>query len=113
MMTSFQRSAVQSSLFALLAIFLGAYSQTSAATLKAPTLISQSINTRAVAFESVTFRAEPFPLTSTAAFSPDNRTRICVFAMGVQVLTGEGVNAFTADVQDASGKLYPMQVEFM
>jgi len=113
MMTSFPRSAIQSSLFALLAIFLGAYSQTFAATLKAPTLISQSINTRAVAFESVTFRAEPFPLTSTVAFSPDNRTRICVFAMGVQLLTGEGVNAFTADVQDASGKLYPMQVEFM
>jgi uncharacterized protein (DUF1800 family) len=113
MMTSFQRSALQSSLFALFAILLGAYSQTFAATLKAPTLISQSINTRAVAFESVTFRAEPFPLTSTVAFSPDTRTRICVFAMGVQLLTGEGVNAFTADVQDASGKLYPMQVEFM
>src|SRR6185295_2876790 len=113
MMTSFQRSAIQSSLFALLAMFVGAYSQTFAATLKAPILISQSINTRAVAFESVTFRAEPFPLTSTVAFSPDNRTRICVFAMGVQLLTGEGVNAFTADVQDASGKLYPMKVEFM
>lgn len=112
MMTSF-RSNVRSSLLALLAIFLGAYSQTFAAALKAPTLISQSSNTRAVAFESVTLRGEPFPLTSTVAFSPDTRTRICVFAMGVQLLPGEGVNAFTADVQDSAGKLYPMRVEFM
>src|ERR1041385_4368290 len=113
MTISCQRSTIQRSFLALLAIFLGAYSQTFAATLKAPTLISQSLNTRAVAFESVTLRAEPFPLTSSIAFRPDNRTRICVFAMGVQLLTGEGINAFTADVQDASGKLYPMQVEFM
>jgi len=113
MMTSFQRSYIQSSFLALFVIFLGAYSQTVAATLKAPTLVSQSTNTRAVAFESVTMLAEPFPLTSTITYSPDTRTRLCIFAMGVQLLPGEGVNAFSADVQDASGKLYPMQVEFM
>jgi len=113
MMISFQRPYIQSSFLALFAIFLGAYSQTVAATLKAPTLVSQSTNTRAVAFESVTMLAEPFPLTSTVTYSPDNRTRLCIFAMGVQLLPGEGVNAFSADVQDASGKLYPLQVEFM
>jgi uncharacterized protein (DUF1800 family) len=79
----------------------------------APTLISQADNTRAVAFESVTMRSEPFPVTSTVQFSPDNRTRICIFAMNLQLLAGEGVNAFTADAQDASGKLYPFRVEFM
>ena len=33
-----------------------------------------------VAFESVTQKREPFPLTSTVSFSADNRTRIMLFA---------------------------------
>ena len=33
--------------------------------LKAPTLISAETSTRAIALESVTLRAEPFPLTSS------------------------------------------------
>ena len=109
MITSFPRCK----LLGLLLFVFGVSLQTFAASLKAPTLISQATNTRAVAFESVTMRAEPFPLTSSVAFSPDTRTRICVFAMGVQLLNGEGVNAFSADVQDSSGKLYPLTVEFM
>ncbi len=85
-----------------------------------PTLISHAqdavtnpTGTRAVAFESVTMKTEPFPLTSTVQYSPDTRTRLCIFAMNVQLLAGEGVNAFTADVQDVNGKLYPLKVEFM
>ena len=80
----------------------------------APTLISNAASTRAVAFESVTQRPEPFPLTQTTTFNPaDPQTRICVFATNVQLLTGEGVNAFTSDAQDASGKLYALKVEYM
>src|SRR5690242_14265367 len=106
MTTSSQRFNARSLLSALFVIILSVYSHASAAPLKALTLVSQSANTRAVAFESVTMRGEPFPLDATVAFSPDTRTRICVFAMGVQLLPGEGVNAFTADVQDSSGHLY-------
>lgn len=81
--------------------------------LKAPKLISVATSTRAVALESVTLRAEPFPLTSSAQFSPDTRTRICIFAMDLQLLPGEGMSAFTADVQDAAGKLYLLRIEHM
>src|SRR5688500_19281380 len=43
---------------------------------KKPVLISQTTNTRAVAFESVTMKAEPFALTaSVPAFGADPRTR--------------------------------------
>src|SRR5678816_3656220 len=87
-------------------VLLAASQSLQAANNKQPKLISQSTSTRAVAFESVTMKAEPFPLTSTVAYSPDTRTRICIFAMGLDLLPGEGVNAFTADMQDASGKLY-------
>jgi uncharacterized protein (DUF1800 family) len=83
-----------------------------AATNKKPVLLSQSSSTRAIALEAVTFRAEPFQPTTSPAFSSDTRTRICIFAMDLELLPGEGANAFTSDVQDASGKLYPLRVEF-
>jgi len=98
----------------------GAINSSKAANAKAPTLVSQSqdavlnpTGTRAVAFESVTMKGEPFSLTSTVQYSPDARTRICVFAMGLDLLPGEGMNAFSSDIQDSSGRLYPLRVEFM
>ena len=84
-----------------------------AANLKPPKLISETGSTRAVALESPIFRGEPFPLTATVPFSTDTRTRICIFAMDLELLPNEGANAFSADVQDASGKLYPLRIEFM
>lgn len=84
-----------------------------AAALHPPKLISADTSTRAIALESVTLRAEPFPLTSSAPFSTDTKTRVCIFAMDLQLLPGEGESAFTVDVQDAAGKLYPLRIEFM
>src|SRR5258707_4004390 len=98
--------------FALLLI-IGASIAVEAANLKPPRLISDTGSTRAVAFESPIFKGEPFPLTATVPFSADTRTRICIFAMDLDLLPGEGASAFTADLQDASGKLYPIRVEFM
>jgi uncharacterized protein (DUF1800 family) len=79
---------------------------------KTPVLISDSASTRAIALESITLKAEPFPLTSTVKFGTDTRTRICVFAQNLELLAGEGLTAFTADVQDAAGKLYSLKVEY-
>jgi hypothetical protein len=98
--------------FTFLICFL--YSGTvAAATNKKPVLLSQATSTRAIALESVTFRSEPFSPTTSPAFSSDTRTRICIFAMDLELLPGEGANAFTSDVQDAGGKLYPLRVEFV
>lgn len=83
-----------------------------AATPKAPVLLSQATSTRAIALESVSFTGEPFPLTQNIPFSSDPRTRIAVFATNIELLAGEGVNAFTADMQDAAGKRYPLKVEY-
>ena len=66
-----------------------------AATNKQPILISQAANTRAVAVESVNLRAEPFAPTQAVPFSSDTRTRVCIFAMNLELLPGEGANAFT------------------
>jgi len=79
---------------------------------KAPVLISDSTSTRAIALESITLKAEPFPLTSSVKFGNDTRTRICIFAQNLELFAGEGVNAFSADVQDAAGKVYGLRVEY-
>lgn len=78
-----------------------------------PTLISTSASTRAVAFESVTMKPEPFALTSSWNFGTDNRTRVVLFAMNLDLLAGEGLNAFTSDAEDASHNHYPMTVEYV
>lgn len=93
-------------------LFAGGFSPSRAATNKKPTLISQATSTRAIAFESVTMKAEPFPLTASIAFSTDIRTRICIFAMDLELLPGEGANAFSSDVQDSNGKIYPLAIEY-
>ena len=77
-----------------------------------PLLLSESASTRALALELTTLKSEPFQLTASAKFSEDTRTRICIFAMGLDLLPGEGLNAFSADAQDGAGKLYKLRVEY-
>ena len=117
MKTSFPCCAAKGftcSFLLLFGLFFGAtFTSVKAATNKKPILISQATNTRAVALESVNLRAEPFQPTVGIPFSSDIRTRICIFAMDLELLPGEGANAFTSDVQDGNGKIYPLRVEYV
>src|SRR5882724_10159466 len=79
----------------------------------ATTLISDSVSTRAVAFESGTMKPEPFVLTPTVDFGTDNRTRVVIFAMNLDLLAGEGVSALTSDAEDAAHNHYSMTVEYV
>jgi uncharacterized protein (DUF1800 family) len=100
--------------FAFIAVFCGAINTSLAASPKAPTLLSQSdSSTRAIALESATFKGEPFPLTASVPFGTDTRTRVCIFAMNVELLVGEGRSAFSADAEDASHVRYPLIVEYV
>lgn len=104
--------------FALLIALCGAVSTSRAASPKAPTLLSQTTEaglgtTRAIALESVTLKGEPFPLTSSVKFSSDPRTRVCIFAVGLELLPGEGVSAFSAEAEDSAGVRYPLTVEYV
>jgi len=45
--------------------------------------------------------------------SGDNRTRVEIFAMNLDVLAGEDVKAFSAEAQDAAGARYPLTVEYV
>src|SRR5688500_718960 len=112
MKTSFPRCAAKILIFSVI-LLACTFTSSRAVTNNIPILISQAASTRAVAFESFTMTAEPFPLTATVPLGADTRTRICIFAMDLELLAGEGVNAFTSDVQDATGKIYPLRVEFV
>ncbi len=99
----------------LLVFIAGPIQEASAAPQKSPVLYStSSSSTRAIALESVTLRAEPFQLTSDGSFGAgDMRTRIALFGTDLEFLQGEGVNALSADAQDAAGNLFSLNVEYV
>ncbi len=75
-----------------------------------PTLISHADSTRAIAFDSVTRRREPFNITSDVQFGSDSATRIMLFAMNLQPQPSDTV---TADAEAADHTLYPLTVEYV
>lgn len=88
---------------------------TSAAPGISPSLFTvSSSSTRAVALESVSMGAEPFTLNSEGNFSPaDPRTRITLFCMNLDFLSGEPTSALTVDAEDAAHMIYPLKVEYV
>jgi uncharacterized protein GlcG (DUF336 family) len=75
-----------------------------------PVLISHVDSTRAIAFDSVTHRREPFTTTAEMKFGSDSATRIMLFAMNLQLQPGETV---TADAEDTDHTLYSLTVEYV
>ena len=83
----------------------------SAAQSTPPRLVTRTNTTRAIALESVTLYAEPFPLIQTIQFGVDSRTRILLFVENLGLLTGEGAEAVTAEAEDGNHIRYPLVVE--
>lgn len=80
---------------------------------EAPMLISHPDSTRALAFEAVTQKREPFASTASVRFGTDARTRIMVFAKHLELLPGETAAAVTADIQDGNGVIHQVAVEYV
>ncbi|HEX7773028.1 MAG TPA: hypothetical protein VF435_11450, partial [Pyrinomonadaceae bacterium] len=78
-----------------------------------PVLISHADSTRAIAFDSVTRKREPFTTTTPIKFGSDSATRIMLFAMNLQLQPNEPASAVTADAEDAQHTLHPMTVEYV
>lgn len=76
-----------------------------------PILISHTDSTRAISFDSVTHRREPFSKTTQIKFGTDHATRIMLFAMNLNLQPGETATAVTADAEDAAHNIYPLLVE--
>lgn len=77
----------------------------------APTLLTEENTNRAIALDSVTFLRDPFPLTTANNFSLDQRTRITLFAVGLELTSGEDPSVVTAQAEDVAHRTYPLTVE--
>lgn len=77
------------------------------------TLVSEETSTRAIAVDSVTQKREPFALTSPVSWGKDNRTRIMLFVMGLNLQPNEAISAVTAEAEDGSHNTYHLPVEYV
>jgi len=74
-------------------------------------LISDESSTRAVAVHSVTLQREPFNPTSPMSWGNDNRTRIMLFAMGLDRTVPPSDVSATA--QDGTNRIFNLSVEYL
>ena len=77
----------------------------------APVLLTSGNSDRAISLHSSLFTAEPFSLLTPNNFSIDQRTRIDLFAMNVQLLQGETLSAISVSAVDTRGITYTLAVE--
>lgn len=86
---------------------------TANATAGPPGLLTQANSTRAIALESMTYLAEPFPLAAPVVFDGDGRTRLMLFATNLTLAPGETASAVTAEAEDVTRLRYPLTVEYV
>jgi hypothetical protein len=79
----------------------------------APTLLTEQNADSAIAFDSVIMMRDPFGLRPAWDFSSDHRTRIMLFAIDADLLSGETSSALTAQAEDALHVVYPLTVEYV
>ena len=73
-----------------------------------PLIVTEESTGRAVALDSVTLLGEPFPLTTIHNLSLDQRTRIVLFATGIDLMPNENI---TVQMDDLLNRSYPLVVE--
>jgi glucose/arabinose dehydrogenase len=78
-----------------------------------PILLTEDGTDSAIAFDSVTMMRDPFPLANVFNFGSDNRTRVMLFSVNLDLLQGENSSAVTARAEDALLNVYPLTAEFV
>lgn len=77
-----------------------------------PFLISEENSDLALALESSTLYRDPFSLTNPF-FASDQRTRLMLLGMNLNLLPGENASAVTARAEDQAQNVFPLTVEFV
>ena len=76
-----------------------------------PLILTDENTGRAAALDSVLMMREPFRLGNSLNFSADHRTRIMLFALGVELSPGESTAAVLVQIEDNQNHVYPLVVE--
>ena len=92
-----------------LAPFTGTPSATPAG---APILLGRGTPARAIVLDSVTTTTEPFTVSNTHNFSTDQRTRISLFAVNLDLGPSETLSVIEARAEDSLGHIFPMTIEY-
>lgn len=79
----------------------------------APTLLTVENSGRAIALDSVTFVRDPFPVITTLNFSPDQRTRITLFALDLNLLPGDNPSLVAVEAEDSQQGIHPLITEYV
>lgn len=79
----------------------------------APILLTEENTSKAVALDSVTMMRDPFPFRNFNNFSLDQRTRIAIFAMGLELMPGEDASLIAAEAEDSQHNVYPLTIEYV
>ncbi|MCA1593998.1 MAG: heme-binding protein [Acidobacteria bacterium] len=105
------RLALYAAIALLPAFALSSPTPPASAQFNRPVLLSETTTTRAVALDSVTRLREPFALASPVRLSADNRTRVMLFAMNLQLDAAGDYSGVTADAEDGAHRIYTLAVE--
>jgi TolB protein len=76
-----------------------------------PILLTRENSLRALALDLVTLTSEPFGVANINNFSTDQRTRVSLFAVNVELGAGETSSVITAQAEDSVGQVFPLAVE--
>jgi endonuclease/exonuclease/phosphatase family metal-dependent hydrolase len=76
-----------------------------------PVVLTMPNTSRAVALHSVRFHREPFTVRTPVNLSSDQRTRIMLFAVNLELLSGETASSIIVNATDPRGNSYDLPVE--
>jgi Tol biopolymer transport system component len=79
----------------------------------APHLLREENSERAIALDSVTQAADPFPFLNFNNFSMDQRSRISLFVWGLELQPGEDKSAVTVKLENTQGTTFIPTVEYV
>lgn len=68
---------------------------------------------RAIALDSVTLMRGPSTVLTSRSLGPDLRTRVMLFASGVESSAGDSPISIMAQAEDSQHRIYPLAVEFV
>jgi len=77
-----------------------------------PILLTQENSLRALALDSVTWTSEPFGVAGNHNFSTDQRTRVSLFVVNLELNQGEPLSVITAEAEASNGQIFPLTVEY-
>jgi hypothetical protein len=77
-----------------------------------PVLLTQENSLNSLALDSVTWKGEPFGVSNAHNFSTDQRTRISLFAVNLELPQGQPLTSIEVQAETSTGQTFPLPVEY-